>query len=132
MSLGHGNFRSPLVHSFFRCWIRMDSYTHHCRAQHASMKHIARLKDLQNRAVLVLEGFSAIHGLMQVRVKRLAKWINPLCSELGDTVEKLLVDQFKTLPIILIFDFAVRCQGVFKSINHWNEPFDHTSSGALR
>src|SRR5882672_437420 len=67
--LGHGNSRSPLVRCFFRCGIRMYSYTHHCRTQHAPMKHISRLEHLQNGAVCVLLCFSAIHRLVQVRIE---------------------------------------------------------------
>jgi hypothetical protein len=47
----------------------MHGYTHHCRAQHAPVKHISRLKYLQNGAVCVVRCFSAIQRLMQVRIK---------------------------------------------------------------
>src|SRR5207247_9093986 len=68
--LGHGNFQSPLVRGFFRCGIGMHRYTHHRGTQHASMKYISRLENLENRAVLVVRCFSAVHCLVQVRIKR--------------------------------------------------------------
>src|SRR5260370_28451573 len=53
--LGHEILKSPfLVHCFFRCGTRMHRYTHHGGTQHSSMKHISRLKHLQDGAVLVV------------------------------------------------------------------------------
>src|ERR1700694_2964345 len=67
--LGHGNSQAPLVHCSFRCRIRMYGYTHHCRTQHPSVKHISRLKYMQNGAVFVVRCFSAIDRLMKMGIK---------------------------------------------------------------
>jgi len=47
----------------------MHGYTHHCRTQYSSMKHISRLKYLQNGAVFVVRCFGAIDRLMKMRIK---------------------------------------------------------------
>src|SRR5713226_228771 len=67
--LGHGNDRSPLVDCFLRCGTGMHGYTHHGGAQHASIKHISRLKNLQDGALFVVHRLSTIHCLMQVRIE---------------------------------------------------------------
>src|SRR6266403_3974931 len=110
--LGHGNSRAPLVHCLFRCGIRMYGYTHHCRTQPSSVKQISRLKYLQNGAVFVVRCFSAIDRLMKMRIKRLSNGIDPLYSELRDTIQKLLVDELKPFAVIVVFGLAVRRQCV--------------------
>jgi len=47
----------------------MYGYPHHCRPQHPSVKHISRLKYLQNGAIFAVRRFRAIDRLMQVRIK---------------------------------------------------------------
>src|SRR6266849_1396166 len=129
--LRHGNFRSPLVHSFFGCGIRMHRYTHHRGAQHASMKHISRLKHLQNGAVLVFCRFRAIHCLVKMRIKGFSNGIDALCTQLRHVIQKLLVDELKPFSVIVVLGFAVRRQSVLESVDHRNEPFDDAGGSAL-
>jgi len=42
------------------------------------VKNVTRLKNLQNRAFLLLRGFRAIHGLMQMRIEGHAQGIDTL------------------------------------------------------
>jgi hypothetical protein len=95
-------------------------YTHHGRAQHAAVKNVAGLIDLQDRAVFGLIGFRAIDGLMQVRIEMLAKRFDALHTELGDVVQELLVDQLETLAIILVGGFAMRSQRVLEAVDDRN------------
>ena len=70
----------------------MDRYTDHSGPQDAPVKYIARLKDLKDRAIVVVFRFGAIHGLMQVRIERLADRIDALDAEFSQVIEELLVD----------------------------------------
>jgi len=57
--------------------------------------------------------------------------IDPFYSELRQVFQKLLVDELKSLAVIVVFGLAVRRQSVLKTVDHRNEPFDHPSGGAL-
>ena len=71
----------------------MHGYTNHRGPQHASVKQIPRLKNLQNRAVGFIRGFRAVHGLMLMRIKRLANRLNSFHAQLGQIIQHLLVNQ---------------------------------------
>src|SRR5260370_965970 len=129
--LGHGNFGSPLIHCFFRCGVRMHRYTHHRRTQHAAVKDISRLKNLQDGAVGVLRCFGAVHGLVQMRIETLSGWINALDAQARQMVRKLLVNQLEPFPVALVFRFAVRRKGVLEAVNHGNEALNDSRRRAL-
>src|SRR5205823_3007799 len=82
---------------------RMDRYTNHRGTQHAPMKDVAGLKRLQDDAVGMLRRFGAVHGLVEVRVKRLSQGVDALYAEFRDVVQQLLVDELETLAIIFVF-----------------------------
>jgi hypothetical protein len=75
-----------LVGEILGCRARIHGYTDHGGAQHAPVKKISWLKDLQDGAIFVLGRFGAIHGLMQVRIELLSGWIETLDPQLGDVV----------------------------------------------
>src|ERR1700675_3067455 len=91
-----------LVRSFFRCAAWKNGYADHSRAQNASMENITGLKDLQNGAVFVSRGFGAIHRLVEMRIKLLAKRIDAFDTEASDRVDQLLVNKLEAFTIILI------------------------------
>jgi hypothetical protein len=93
----------------------MNRYAHHCRPQYAPMKHISRLKYLQDRAVVMLGCFRAIHGLVHMRIERHAHGINAFRSQLGDVVYQLLVNQFEAFAIIRVLRLAMRSQRRIKA-----------------
>src|ERR1700722_1505862 len=113
-----------LVRSFFRCAARMNGYAHHGRPQNASVKNVAWLKNLQNRAVFVLHCLGAIHRLMKMRIKGLAKRIDAFDAEPGDVVNELLVDELEAFAIILILGFAMSRESMLKAVNDRDEPLD--------
>ena len=95
------------------------------------MINVARLEDLQDRAVGLVCGHSAIHGLVKMRIERLAKGIDAHGAEACQVVQKLLIDQFKALAITLVLGFAVSRQRVLESIQYGNQTFDKTGGGTL-
>src|SRR4029077_11512406 len=99
----------------------MDRYTDHGGPQDASVKNIARLKHLKDRAVVVVFRFGAIHGLMQMGIERLADRIEALDAEFCQVIEKLLVDKLEAFAIIFVFGLAVSGKRVFESVDHGNE-----------
>jgi len=109
----------------------MDRYTDHRGPQDAAMKYIAWLKNLKDRAVLVVFRFGAIHGLMQMGIERLADRIEALDAEFCQVIEELLVDELEAFAIIFIFGFAVRGERVLKTVDHGDESFDHARGGAF-
>src|SRR6266403_4472584 len=109
----------------------MDRYTDHGGPQDASVKNIARLKDLEDRAVVEVFRFGAIHGLMQMGIERLANRIEALDAKFCQVIEELLVDKLEAFAIIFVFGFAMRGECVFKSVDHRNEPFDDACGGAF-
>src|SRR5207249_679259 len=123
---------SSLVHCLFRCGTRMDRYTNHRGTQHAPMKDVAGLKRLQDDAVGMLRRFGAVHGLVEVRVKRLSQGVDALYAEFRDVVQQLLVDELETLAIIFVFRFAMRGESMLETVENRDESFDHASRGALR
>lgn len=50
----------------------MDRYTNHSGAQDPPMKDVAGLKGLKDEPVGMFRSFGAVHGLVEVRVKRLS------------------------------------------------------------
>ena len=60
----------------------MHRYTHHRRAQHAPVKDVPGLKDFENRSVLLVGGFGAVHGLVQMWIERLAERVDTFYAEL--------------------------------------------------
>src|SRR6266446_4390326 len=110
----------------------MDRYTDHRGPQDAAVKYIARLKDLKDRAVLVVFRFGAIYGLMQMRIERFAERIEALDAEFCEVIEELLVDEFEAFAITFIFGFAVRGERVLETVDHGDEPFNDARGGALR
>src|SRR6266446_7590020 len=109
----------------------MDRYTDHGGPQDAPVKNIARLKDLEDRAIVVVFRFGAIHGLMQMGIERLVDRIEAFDAEFCQMIEELLVDELEALAIIFIFGFAMRGERVLETVDHGNEPFD-ARGGALR
>src|SRR5207302_7611496 len=99
---------SSLVHCLFRCGTRMDRYTNHRGTQHAPMKDVAGLKRFQDDAVGMLRRFGRVHGLVEVRVKRLSQGVNALYPEFRNVIQHLLVDESETLAIIFVFSSAMR------------------------
>src|SRR6516164_8230372 len=110
----------------------MDRYTNHGGAQDAPVKDVAGLKRFEDEAVGMLGRFGAVHGLVEVRVKRLSDGVDPLNAKLRDVVEQLLVDELETLPIVFVFRFAMRGESVLETVEDRDESFDHASRGALR
>src|SRR5208282_6114249 len=108
---------SVLVCSFFRCAAWVNGYAHHGGAQNAAMEDIARLEDLQNRAVLVLKGFGTVHRLMDMRIKLLAQRIGALHAEARDVFHELLVNELEAFAIIFVFGFAMRRESVLEAVN---------------
>src|SRR5579859_2437390 len=123
--------RLELVCSFLRCAAGMNGYAHHGGAQHASMKNITRLKNLQNRAVFMLDGFGAVHGLVEMRIKLFAERIDALDAEPGEVVHELLVDELEAFSIIFVFSFAMRSESMLETVNDGNHAFDDSSRVAL-
>src|SRR6266446_10520685 len=109
----------------------MDRYTDHSGPQDAPVKNIARLKDLKDRAVVMVFRFGAIHGLMQMGIERLAHWIESFDAEFCQVIEELLVDELEALAITFIFGFAMRGERVFESVDHGDEPFDEARGGSF-
>ena len=94
----------------------MDGYTDHSRAQDPPMKDVAGLKSLKDDSVGMFGGFGAVHGLVEVRVKRLSQGVDALHAKPREVVEQLLVDELETLPIVLVFRFAMRGESVLEAV----------------
>ena len=109
----------------------MDRYTNHGGAQDAPVKDVAGLKRFEDEAVGMLGRFGAVHGLVEVRVKRLSDGVDPLNAKLRDVVEQLLVDELETLPIVFVFRFAMRGESVLETVEDRDESFDHASRARL-
>ena len=71
----------------------MHGYTHHGGTQDAPVENVAGLENLKNGAVSMLGRFRAIHGLMEMRIKRFSGGIDAFDAQAGEIVEKLFVDQ---------------------------------------
>ena len=109
----------------------MNGYADHGGPQHTPVIDVAWLEDLQDRAVGMLCGDSAIHGLMKVRIERLTEGIDAFGTQARQVVQKLLVDEFKTLAIALVLGFAVSGQRMLESIQYGNQTFDEAGRGTL-
>jgi hypothetical protein len=109
----------------------MDRYTDHSGPQDAPVKYVARLKDLEDCAIVVVFRFGAIDGLMQMGIEGLADWVDALHAELRQVVQELFVNKFEAFAIIFIFGFAMGGERVFESVDHGNEPFDEARGGAF-
>src|SRR4029077_6608317 len=120
-----------LVRKCFRCGGGTYSYTHHRRAQHASMENVAGLKNLQHGTVFVLGRLSAVHSLMQMWIKRLPRRVYAFNAELRNVVEQLLIYKLGATPVIFIFGFAVRRESLFESIDDGNQGLDQARGGAF-
>ena len=113
----------------------MNRYAHQCRPQNATVKQIRGLKDFQNRAVVMFGGFSAIHGLVHVGIKRPTQGFDAVHTQPGQIIQKLFVDEFEASPVASVLIFLVRSKGVLKSIHNGDQRLDNTrrgSSGILR
>jgi hypothetical protein len=95
------------------------------------MKYVARLEDLHDRAVFVVGGFQAIHGLMQMRIELLSDRIDALSPELGEVFDELLVDQLKTLAINLLLLLTVRRQRMLEPVDDGYQPLNQPRRRAL-
>src|ERR1700675_4044758 len=109
----------------------MNRYADHGGAQNAAVKNVAGLKDLQDRAVFVIDGFSAIHRLMEMRIERLAERIGTLNAEAGDVIDELFVNELEAFAIIFVFGFAMSGEGVLETVDNGDEAFDDTGGVAL-
>src|SRR5712691_11956254 len=110
----------------------MHRYTHHRGTQHAPMKYIAGLEHLEDGALFVFLRFRPVHGLVQVRVERLARRINALRSELCHVVKELFVDELKSPAVAFVFCLAVRGESMFEAVNHRYETFNQARRRTLR
>src|SRR6267378_6735692 len=110
----------------------MDRYTDHGGPQDAAVKYVAGLKDLEDRAVVVVFRFGAIHGLMQMGIERLADRIEALDAEFCQVIEELLVDELEAFTITFILGFAVRGERMLETVDHRDKPFDDARGGAFR
>src|ERR1700720_34534 len=109
----------------------MNRYADHRGAQNAAVKNVSGLKHLQDRAVLVLDGFGTVHRLIEMRIEGLAQRIDTFNAEAGDVIDELLVDQLEAFAIILVFGFAMSRKSMLETIDHGDEPFDDASGVAL-
>src|SRR5207245_227005 len=109
----------------------MHRYTDHRGAQNASVKNVAGLENLKNGAIFVLADFLAVHSLVKMRIKRLADRVDAFRAELRDIVEQLFVDKLETFAIVFVLGLAMRGEGMLKTINDGDEPFNHPRRGAF-
>ena len=109
----------------------MNRYADHRGAQDAAMKNVAGLKNLQDGAVFVLDGFGAVHRLMEMRIEGLAERVGPLDAEAGDVIDELLVDQLEAFSIVFVLGFAVSGKSVLETVDHGDEAFDDASGVAF-
>ena len=109
----------------------MNGYADHGGAQHAPVKNIARLKYLQNRAVILLGRFGAVHRLMEMRIELLADRIDALHAKAREVVHELLVNELEALAIIFVFRFAMRRESMLETVDDRDQAFDDPRRGAL-
>src|SRR5260370_8292877 len=112
-----------LVRSFFRCPAWMNGYAHHGRPKNAAMKNVSRLEHLQNGAVLVLDGFGAVHRLMKMRIKLFAERIDTFDAKPRDVVDELLVNKLETFAIVFVLGSAMARDSILKTATHRHHPF---------
>src|ERR1700680_3187894 len=86
----------------FRCGGGVNRYAHHGGTQDASVKKVTRLKNLQNRALVFVRGFRAIHGLMQMRIESHTQRIDSLRAKLRNIVNQLFVNELEAFAIIRV------------------------------
>jgi hypothetical protein len=109
----------------------VNRYANHRGAKNAAVKYVSRLKDLQDRAVLVLDGFGAVHRLVEMRIEGLAKRVDALDPEAREVIDELLVDQLEAFTIIFVLGFAMSRQSMLETVDNGDESFDDAGGMAL-
>src|SRR6516162_1824185 len=95
------------------------------------MEDISRLKNLKNRAVSHLDGFGAVHRLVEMRIEGLSDGLDADYTKPPEVIQQLFVNDLKALAVTFVFRFFVCGQRMLETVDHRDERLHNSRRGAL-
>src|SRR5882762_9633606 len=108
----------------------MDDDADNRGPQHAPVKHVSVLKNVEDVSVGMLIRFGALDGLVHVWIENLARGIDTLHAVTRQGVPELLADQRDALAIFFIGRIVVRLERAIESIEDGNQVRDQALDAA--
>src|SRR5215471_4245084 len=95
------------------------------------MQRVARLENLQHRALLLGLRFHPLNGMVNVWVELSTVRLDALEAMARKRLPKLSIDQLETLPVFFIGGIAVRGERPIERIQNGKQSFDQPRDAAV-
>src|ERR1700693_5154303 len=112
------------------CADGVHGYADNAGPQHAAVKYVAVLEDLDDGAVGIVRSFHALDGLVEMRIEGSALRSDALDPVLGQGVPQLPINNFQALAVFLIRRIIMSFKSTVEGIEHRKELADQPADAA--